>query len=531
MSGDRLHLVWSVLVASATLVALAGCTGEAEGTDADFYAEVAVHVEPRDDDPLAHIDPDPGTSVVRWWYAAEPQRWRWEFEGIGPRLDAGMRVMVFDGDSSWGYDDRSRTYSRQDAMALPDGVVLSPSFSAPVGPANAADVDAFIEQWRERGGGVEVRRTGEDTVLGRAVEIVEIRPAWHSSSGSATAPNAGTPPSTPDTASTETSGGVVRVAIDPERMFVMRWAVDGEGGGQSYRAEIVALDYGASIDASRFVFDPPPDASEVPDEAGSCSSSSGSLGGPGVSVPPGFLVPAYVPAGFRSTGSGSEGGSGCALAATWVLLEADDGSYLLLRQRVRHALPESMLAWEPVTLDGGKGYRDATDRMERLAWQQGEVAILLESDVLSIEELARVANSMELGDRSPARLLREGDLDEVGPPTSTSATRGRSPSSVLAARAIHHGLDEIDAATLRLRAPRVFTQEVSRRVYEGRSERGEPFRGIRYRSRLGDQLVNWAVFEVPAGDPEPLTVTDVRTIDADEPDVLEAFALLGLHWA
>jgi len=101
----------------------------------------------------------------------------------------------------------------------------------------------------------------------------------------------------------------------------------------------------------------------------------------------------------------------------------------------------------------------------------------------------------------------------------------------LAARAIHHGLDEIDAATLRLRAPRVFTQEVSRRVYEGRSERGEPFRGIRYRSRLGDQFVNWAVFEVPAGDPEPLTVRDVRPIAPDTPDVLEALDLLGLHWA
>jgi len=72
---------------------------------------------------------------------------------------------------------------------------------------------------------------------------------------------------------------------------------------------------------------------------------------------------------------------------------------------------------------------------------------------------------------------------------------------------------------------------VSRRVYEGRSVRGEPFRGIRYRSRLGDQFVNWALFEVPTDDPEPLTVTEVRTIDADAPRITEAFALLGLHWA
>jgi len=43
--------------------------------------------------------------------------------------------------------------------------------------------------------------------------------------------------------------------------------------------------------------------------------------------------------------------------------------------------------------------------------------------------------------------------------------------------------------------------------------------------------VNGAVFEVPAGDPQPLTVVDVRPIAPDTPDVLEALDLLRLHWA
>lgn len=106
--------------------------------------------------------------------------------------------------------------------------------------------------------------------------------------------------------------------------------------------------------------------------------------------------------------------------------------------------------------------------------------------------------------------------------------------SEMAARAIHHGLDEIDGATLRLRAPRGFTQEVSRRIYECQSERNEPFRGIRYGSRLGDQFVNWAIFEVPAGQSDPLTVTGMEPLNPDGEFaelISEAVVLLDLRWA
>ncbi len=55
------------------------------------------------------------------------------------------------------------------------------------------------------------------------------------------------------------------------------------------------------------------------------------------------------------------------IAATWTLLEWDGGGYLLLRQRMRHGLPDSLLAWDPVPLDRGSGYRDARDSTEWLA--------------------------------------------------------------------------------------------------------------------------------------------------------------------
>lgn len=130
------------------------------------------------------------------------------------------------------------------------------------------------------------------------------------------------------------------------------------------------------------------------------------------------------------------------------------------------------------------------------------------------------------------RALGTGTLD--GAYADIGAARSiRFIRSEMAARAIHHGLDEIDAATLRLRAPRRFTQEVSRRIYECRSERNEPFRGIRYRSRFGDQFMNWAVFEVPGGEPQPLTVTGVEPLHENGPFaglVAEALTLLELRW-
>ena len=98
--------------------------------------------------------------------------------------------------------------------------------------------------------------------------------------------------------------------------------------------------------------------------------------------------------------------------------------------------------------------------------------------------------------------------------------------SALAHRLVHYELDDLDAAALRLRAPRGFTQELSRLVFE-RSDEGErAFDGIRYRSRLGDDIDNWAIFE-----PAQLHDTTSEPISADHSDLVMVVDLFHLTFA
>ena len=117
-----------------------------------------------------------------------------------------------------------------------------------------------------------------------------------------------------------------------------------------------------------------------------------------------------------------------------------------------------------------------------------------------------------------------GIYADIGAAGSLSLLRSR-----LADRGIHHGLSDIDAAAIRLMAPRGFTQQVSRLVYEFRTEGGEPLAGIRYQSRLDDGTSNWAIFEPMSDSPAPLRSTTAEPIQPDDPDVIQVAALLGVR--
>ena len=87
----------------------------------------------------------------------------------------------------------------------------------------------------------------------------------------------------------------------------------------------------------------------------------------------------------------------------------------------------------------------------------------------------------------------------------------------LASLLISLGIPDFDASVLQRSGPRQLTQHVSRFVYR------QGFNGIRYLSKLGDDIENWALFE-----PADLTARHDIEISQDDPDLLKALRMLNL---
>jgi hypothetical protein len=90
----------------------------------------------------------------------------------------------------------------------------------------------------------------------------------------------------------------------------------------------------------------------------------------------------------------------------------------------------------------------------------------------------------------------------------------------LAAEALRLGMKDIDLSSLERAEPRRLTQLASRQAYLLN------FTGIFYRSRYGQTLENWAIFE-----PFPLDNATSEEFSANDPDLLEALRLLGIRLA
>lgn len=151
------------------------------------------------------------------------------------------------------------------------------------------------------------------------------------------------------------------------------------------------------------------------------------------------------------------------------------------------------------------------------------VAVLAEIDGEDDSPPAGVVPRSWLGPRLVGKAVASGRFADVGDAGSLATLR-----EALAGRAIHYGVAEIDGAAIRLGAPRAFTQEVSRFVYEWRDANG-PFAGIRYLSRLGDEFVNWAIFEPSSAVDSPLEQMEADVIEPHDGDLAEALRLLGLE--
>jgi hypothetical protein len=89
------------------------------------------------------------------------------------------------------------------------------------------------------------------------------------------------------------------------------------------------------------------------------------------------------------------------------------------------------------------------------------------------------------------------------------------------------GLEDISAAELKS-GHRDFTRAVSRFIYDQTTSDGSAFAGITYRSKHGDELKVWAVFEHASSDYITVLWRGDR-IRPDDPDLLTACELLGVE--
>jgi hypothetical protein len=166
--------------------------------------------------------------------------------------------------------------------------------------------------------------------------------------------------------------------------------------------------------------------------------------------------------------------------------------------------------------------------LETLARYRTDPALIAELEQIAVDEEdldafptipPGIVPSDWFATRSLGAARHSGTFADIGQSGSLAHLR-----RALASRLVHYGLDDLDAGALRLSTPRAFTQDISRHVFvHGTTDDGEPFAGIRYLSRLGDDIVNWAIFE--GNDPDDPAA---EAIDPDDPDLRAALETLGL---
>ena len=153
--------------------------------------------------------------------------------------------------------------------------------------------------------------------------------------------------------------------------------------------------------------------------------------------------------------------------------------------------------------------------LETLARFRPDLALYAELQEIAGEDdlvPAGVVPREWLQDRILGSARAHGRFADIGASDWISALR-----RTLAPLLISLGIPDFDAAVLQRSGPRRLTQSVSAVVYR------QGFHGIRYLSKHGHEIENWALFE-----PAELSEAAASEIGREDPDLHEAFRLFHL---
>ncbi len=381
--------------------------GAGGGIAQPFVLEATVAVDSAADNAQpGEIDPtfEHTESHLQWWYESS-DTWKWQVTTNMGQVDQQTLVIVSDDGQGTAYNSLTNTYSEAPLQRFPDGTVAPPALSTFLGPVGyyAKTADGFVAMLRQQEEGEQPREVsvvGDDTVLGRHTVVVQM-PAGYST----TSDGAGI------------ASGTMRMWLDPERMVVLK--VVSTSGDQRYTAQVTSLDWDARLTAADVGFQPPEGARKTAGAVNSMAvgTMSGS-GGPRVDAPAGFVVPAYVPDGLVATGISRESTVGTAGPVTFIVKYAasQGGTVVLTVQETLRAdgLPDALKTGTKTKAGGHDAWSTRDGGRTTLVWQQDRLAVEVTGEGIKLDELVKMAESMEPGAATEAPGGQSGAATAVG---------------------------------------------------------------------------------------------------------------------
>lgn len=380
-------------VVALAVIGLVGAIGGTSNVSAEpglpFYLEAST---------LTTINDSQTQTLSKWWQEDSTHA-RIE-DGppvvIGPNPNSesfgdSTAISVSDGTTHWAWSTGLTLYSGDNRLEPANEAHRGLEF---LGPLDEQAMDAYLTSLRTDYPGATVTTTAGGLVLGRRVMLVERSSTMAMPDGS-------------------TGQNLLRLWVDPERMFVMR-AESHPAIGPAVVATVTSLKYGEEQPASEFVWDPPAGTHLITCTPDNKALLAGVLPKPFISVPS-----TAIPGGFAYSGIGvataADGTCGQAHAAFEQSPSglAAPGHYLQVGENIED--PQSVISATPQETRTIRGDVAASAWMEGdvalLAWVHDGLGVQLKSSVLTIDELATFGEAM----------LADPPLPGIAPDASTSA--------------------------------------------------------------------------------------------------------------
>jgi hypothetical protein len=148
------------------------------------------------------------------------------------------------------------------------------------------------------------------------------------------------------------------------------------------------------MDASVFVFSPPSGATRI--EAPAIAVTPIASTGAEIQIPAGFLAPSYIPDGYQQVLGTITRTTGGQVTKVDVLLLGPRGLITIREQLVPNLETLQPTNSTPVRLANGVVvFRIEQPGQTTLAWGQGDIAMSIFADSRLLDELIRIAQSLE----------------------------------------------------------------------------------------------------------------------------------------